>query len=137
MCCASGKVKLPKLAAPLEPLKTLLTGNMSESKRFLLNIRKYNSCFQMTSFGAQFENPDQFMPTFKVIGHIYHRAGSLLSFSGENHKFLQLYFISDRNSELNARCEISPDIERTIVSQLQHLFHEYSNLVRLFKTAID
>ena len=26
MCCASGKVKLPQLAAPPEPLKTLLTG---------------------------------------------------------------------------------------------------------------
>ena len=137
MCCASGKVKLPQLAAPPEPLKTLLTGTTSESKRFLSNIRKYNSCFQMTSFGAQIENQDQFMPTFKVKGQIYHRAGSLLPFSGENHKFLQLYFISDRNSELNARCEISPDVERTIVSQLQHLFHENNNLVRLFKTAID
>ena len=91
----------------------------------------------MTSFGAQIENPDQFMPTFKVKGQIYHRAGSLLPFSGENHKFLQMYFISDRNSELNARCKISPDVERTIVSQLQHLFHENNNLVRLFKTAID
>ena len=27
MCCASGKVELPLLAAPPEPLKTLLTGN--------------------------------------------------------------------------------------------------------------
>ena len=34
MCCASGKVKLPLLAAPPEPLKTLLTGTTSESKRF-------------------------------------------------------------------------------------------------------
>ena len=124
MCCASGKAKLPLLAAPPEPLKTFLTGTTSESKRFLSKIRQYNSCFQMTSFGAQIENPDQFMSTFKVKGQIYHKAGSLLPFSGENHKFLQLYFISDRNSELNARCEISPNVERTIVSQLQHLFHE-------------
>ena len=137
MCCASGKVKLPLLATPPEPLKTLLTGTTSESKRFLSQIKKYNSCFQMTSFGAQIENQDQFMPTFKGKGQIYHRAGSLLPFSGENHKFLQLYFISDRNSELNARCEISPDVESTIVSQLQHLFHENNNLVLLFKTAID
>ena len=34
MCCTSGKVKLPLLAAPPEPLKTLLTGTTSESKRF-------------------------------------------------------------------------------------------------------
>ena len=57
MCCASGKVKLPLLAAPPEPLKTFLTGTTSESKRFLSQIRKYNSFFQMTSFGAQIENP--------------------------------------------------------------------------------
>ena len=107
MCCTSGKVKLPQLAAPPEPLKTLLTGTTSESKCFffILNIRKYNSCFETTSFGAQIENRDQFMPTFKVKGQTYRRAGSLLPFSGENHKFLQPYFISDSNSELNARCD--------------------------------
>ena len=133
MCCTSGKVKLPQLAAPPEPLKTLLTGTTSQSKRLLSNIRKYNSCFQMTSFGGQIENQDQFIPTFKVKGQIYHRAGSLLPFSDENHKFLQLHFISDSNSELNTCCEISPNVERSIVSQLQHLFHENNDLVRLFK----
>ena len=137
ICCASEKAKLPLLAVPPEPLKTLLTGTTLESKHFLSQIRKYNSCILMTSFGAQIENPDQFMPTFKVKGQIYHRAPSLLPFSGENHKSLQLYFISDRNSELNARCKISPNVERTIVSQLQHFFHENNNLVRLFKTAIN
>ena len=54
---------------------------------------------------------DQLMPTFKEKGQIYHRAGSLLSFSEENHKFLQFYFISDRNSELNTRCEISHNLQ--------------------------
>jgi len=36
MCCASGKVKLPQLAAPPEPLKTLLIGYTSKLKRFFL-----------------------------------------------------------------------------------------------------
>ena len=73
MCCASGKVKLPQLAAPPEPLKSLLTGYTSESDRILSNIWKYNSCFQMTSFGAQIEDQGHFMPTFKVKGQIYLR----------------------------------------------------------------
>jgi len=30
-----------------------------------------------------------------------------------------------------------PDVERTIVSELQLLFHENNDLVHLFKTAID
>ena len=59
MCCADGKVKLPELHSPPEPLSTLVSGDTSQSKHFLTNIRKYNSCFQMTSFGATnivFEN---------------------------------------------------------------------------------
>jgi len=33
-------------------LSTLILGNISQLKLFLANIRKYNSCFQMASFGA-------------------------------------------------------------------------------------
>jgi hypothetical protein len=40
MCCASGKIKLPQLEEPPEPLKTLLAGSTAESKHFLSNIRK-------------------------------------------------------------------------------------------------
>ena len=32
---------------------------------------------------------------------------------------------------------MSPDVERTIVSELQHLFHETNDLVHLFKTVIN
>ena len=90
----------------------------------------------MTSFGAQIEDQGPFMPTVKVKGQIYHRGGSLLPFSGEHHTSLQLYFISDSNAALNARCRSSPGVERTIVFLFQHLFHNNNNLVRLFKTVI-
>ncbi|KAL4142010.1 hypothetical protein QTP88_004542 [Uroleucon formosanum] len=52
MCCASGKVVLSPLPTPPEPLLSLLTGNSDDSILFLRKIRKFNSCFQMTSFGA-------------------------------------------------------------------------------------
>jgi hypothetical protein len=136
MCCAGGKIKLPRLQEPPEPLQTLLAGNIAESKHFLPNIRKYNSCFQMTSFGAEIITT-YFMPTFKVKGQIYHKAGSLLPVQYGHHKFLHMYFIGDGNDELNARCGISTGIRRSIVSQLQELLHKHNNLVRLFKTAID
>ncbi|GFS82586.1 uncharacterized protein NPIL_551101 [Nephila pilipes] len=136
MCCAAGKIKLPQLREPPEPLKTLLAGYTAESKHFLSNIRKYNSCFQMTSFGAEIITT-HFMPIFKVKGQIYHKVGSLLPFPKGQHKFLQMYFIGDDKDELDARCGISTDIKRFIVSQLQELLHEKNHLVRLFKTAID
>ncbi|GBL98316.1 hypothetical protein AVEN_174103-1 [Araneus ventricosus] len=78
MCCSNGKVKLTPLRSPPDPLKTYMSGTSSGSKHFLKYIRKYNACFQMTSFGATTIVEEGFMPTFKVQGQIYHRAGSAL-----------------------------------------------------------
>lgn len=66
LCCASGKVKLPQLLPPPEPLASLLSGQDSLSKHFLQNIQLYNSSFQMTSFGANIIQERGFNPTFKV-----------------------------------------------------------------------
>ncbi|VVC35150.1 DNA helicase Pif1-like, partial [Cinara cedri] len=52
MCCASGKVQLPEIETPSEPLNGLLIGTDPDSNVFLKSIRTFNSCFQMTSFGA-------------------------------------------------------------------------------------
>jgi hypothetical protein len=81
--CAGGKIKLPQLETPPEPLKTL-AGYTADSKHFLSNITKYNSCFQMTSFGGEIFTV-QFMTTFKIKGQIYHKAGPLLPFSDRGH----------------------------------------------------
>lgn len=67
ICCANGKVKLPALNPPPEPLQSLVSGTAPQSKHFLTNIQAYNSCFQMTSFGATNIIRNNFMPTFKVI----------------------------------------------------------------------
>lgn len=45
MCCANGKVNLPQLYEPSEPLRTYISGTNPLSIQFLNNIRKYNSCF--------------------------------------------------------------------------------------------
>lgn len=84
MCCASGKVILPNIEEPPEPIKSLLTNNHSLSAHFLNNIRRYNSLFQMTSFGAKEIREGNFMPTFKVEGQVYHLIGDLLPASGQS-----------------------------------------------------
>jgi hypothetical protein len=108
MCCSSGKVSLPELRPPPEPLESLMLGVTSESKHFLDNIRKYNSCFQMTSFGMsqQVDDNKGFMPTFRVQGQVYHRIGSLLPLSNEEPKFLQIYFMGDDSKQVQQRCKI-------------------------------
>lgn len=67
LCCAGGKVKLPPLTPPPEPLRSLLTGDSPEAGHFLTHVQKYNSCFQMTSFGANIVAERGFNPTFKVL----------------------------------------------------------------------
>lgn len=137
MCCANGKVKLPILNPPPEPLLSLLSGNSSESKHFLQNIRKYNSAFQMTSFGAHKVVQDQYMLTFKIQGQIYHRLGSLLPVPDDEHKFLQIYFMGDDDVQVDQRCSISPGTKHQIISSLQSFLHQHNSLIKLFKTSIE
>ncbi|GFT84156.1 helitron_like_N domain-containing protein [Nephila pilipes] len=96
MCCASGKVVLSPLPTLPEPLLSLLSGDSEDSKLFLRYIRKFNSCFQMTSTkicdlasdGRNFET------TFKIQGQVYHTIGSLMPMPNDEPKFLQIYFMS-------------------------------------------
>ncbi|KFM60585.1 hypothetical protein X975_02424, partial [Stegodyphus mimosarum] len=56
-----------------EPLKTLYLYDTNESKRFLSKIRKYNSCFEMTSFGVEKAiRMPVFLATYTVQGQICH-----------------------------------------------------------------
>ena len=95
LCCSNGKTSIPLIEGPPEPLSSLVNGSAIDSKHFLDNIRKYNSCFQMTSFGANEVSTGGFKSTFKVQGQVYHRVGSLLPSNNENPKFLQIYFMGD------------------------------------------
>lgn len=67
LCCANGKVKLPPLMPPPEPLRSYVTANTPLGRHFLANIQIYNSMFQMNSFGATKIIRDNFIPNFKVI----------------------------------------------------------------------
>ncbi|XP_070143803.1 uncharacterized protein [Drosophila kikkawai] len=136
LCCAGGKIKLPVLAHPPEPLYSLLYGNSAQSNSFLKLAQKYNGCFQMTSFGAEVQQSG-YNPSYKIQGQIHHRAGALLPPQNKHHKFLQIYFIGDSEVELNHRCAIFTATKREIIQQLQNLLHEHNELVRLFKTALD
>lgn len=130
VCCSNGSVSLTPLKEPPEPLLSYVSGNnnydflnifseiiffkifivlgtTTKSKHFLKHIRQYNSCFQMTSFGATdiIKYPG-YMPTFKIQGQIYHRIGSILPPVNETDKFLQIYFLGDENLETDQRLSL-------------------------------
>lgn len=138
MCCSSGKVKLPALDAPPPQLLEYMTGKTPDSNHFLQNIRRYNCCFQMTSFGASLIcQEENFNPVFKVQGQIYHRVGSLLPMSDETPKFLQVYFIGDEELETDQRCSNIQGLQRDIIQKLQRLLHNHNQLINVFKTSLD
>ena len=92
----------------------------------------------MTSFGASsIVQEHGFMPTFKVQGQIYHKAGSLLPLPDENPKFLQVYFMGDEKLEADQRCANITGVRQDIVLNLQRLFHLHNHLVQMFKTALE
>ncbi|XP_014759581.2 uncharacterized protein LOC26515330 [Drosophila ananassae] len=149
MCCASGKVQLPEIETPPEPLNGLLNGTDPDSNVFLKSILRFNSCFQMTSFGATEivrntnENGQQFNSTFKIRGQVYHKMGSLLPMPNEPHKFLQIYFMGGEDSgsalanRVNARCNynnLDSLYARRIVSELDALLNEHNELLKIFKS---
>ncbi|KAJ4441100.1 hypothetical protein ANN_10950 [Periplaneta americana] len=92
----------------------------------------------MTSFGAtSIVEETGFMPTFKVQGQIYHKAGSILPVPDENPKFLQIYFMRDEKLEADRRCDNIPGTVRDIVLNIQKILHEHNYLILMFKTALE
>ena len=139
LCCSSGKVRLELIQEPPEPLKSLLTGQHEFSKHFLGKIRCYNSAFQMTSFGAKEIKEGNFMPTFKILGQVYHRIGSLLPVENEKSKFLQIYFISDYEDQVNTRLSHTgiTNLNRNLITNLQNMLQAHNSYVRDFKAALQ
>ncbi len=138
MCCFGGKVTLLALQPPPEPLNSLMSGITDTSKHFLVNIRKYNSRFQITSFGAtNVVSELGFMPNFKVQGYVYHRVGSLLPLLNKEYQFLQIYLMGDEQKEANRHCSHIPGTWPEIVLELQKMLQQHNVYVQMFKTALQ
>ncbi|XP_025408974.1 uncharacterized protein LOC112682560 [Sipha flava] len=115
MCCSAGKVQLEKLKQLPEPLYSLVNTLHPDHVKFMNNIRKYNACFQMTSFGGKQVTADGFLPTFKVKGQVYHLIGSILPEPGQGAQYFQIYFVGEEEREHH----ITPDqIDNVICAEI-------------------
>ena len=90
LCCSKGEVQLDQFPQPHPFLQHLYEDINSNSKHFLANIHKYNSVFQMTSFGCNEVSMAGFNPSFRIQGQVYHFIGSIVPTQGESHKFAQI-----------------------------------------------
>ncbi|XP_077564699.1 uncharacterized protein LOC144180185 [Haemaphysalis longicornis] len=137
MCCSAGKVQLPPFQPLPEPLNSLLMSTHPQHGHFMDRVRKYNGCFQMTSFGAKQIAEDCFMPTFKVQGQDYHLVGGLLPQPEREAQFLQIYFVGEDDREVRIRCANFPDVEKPLLKQLQKMLHDVNSYVKDFKTTME
>ncbi|UYV66814.1 hypothetical protein LAZ67_4002941 [Cordylochernes scorpioides] len=92
-CCHKGKIGLPEQDYP-EYLETLMNGVDHNSKKFMENIRSYNSSLAFASMGANIATPPGYGPyCFRIHGQIYHRTGTLHPVGEQPPKFAQLYIL--------------------------------------------
>ena len=101
-CCYGGKVALPLLQPPPEPLHTLYTGNTADAKHFRSHARAYNSAFQLASTGATFERATG-ATNMRMCGRVYHRIGALRPADGQPLQFAQLYIHDTAEVRCTAR----------------------------------
>jgi hypothetical protein len=124
LCYAQGKVTMPPLAPPPEPLRRLITGKKMDAKDFRHHIRSYNSALAFTSVGANLDTsvaqPNNY--TYHLRGELYHRMGSLLPQLGEARKFAQLY-ISNPHVEFDGRMGNFGGLNRDTMQLLQTMLH--------------
>ena len=134
-CCSKGNVQIDELLQLQPFLQHLYEGIDSNGKHFLTNIRKYNSVFQMTSFGCNEVSMAGFNPSFRIQSQVYHLIGSIVPPQGESPKFAQIYFIYDRESKIATRSAIVDGLKPNIVRGINQLLHESNHYVEVFKVA--
>jgi hypothetical protein len=136
LSCSNCKVILDNLACTPDLLSDLLLGQSSQSRHFLHHIRKYNTAFQMTSFGCKKrEIEGKYMPTLKVQGKVYHLIGSLLPKADEQAQFLPVYFMGDSVEEARRGGTIASYIRMEIIRPIQTMLHNAH--IFIFKTTLQ
>lgn len=135
LCCKSGKTKLPSITAPVELIE-LFSEQTSDGRHFRKNIRAYNHVFSFTSMGVhvdeQLAGGSRGVYTFRAQGTIYHRIGSLLPYSDQRPRFLQLY-IYDTDHEVENRMEESNGLRQHIIEKIQNILDAQNPFVRTFR----
>ncbi|GFW00988.1 ATP-dependent DNA helicase PIF1 [Trichonephila clavipes] len=95
------------------------------------NIRRYNSCFQRTSFGSSKQVIETgYMPTFKVQGQVYHIIGSIFPFPVEEPKFLQIYFIDGNTEQAELCCKIVQQVKQDLVLKFQDMLQRNNSYIK-------
>lgn len=145
LCCRGGKIEFKPHKKPPAPLAELLRfDGDARSKKFLRQIRSYNSLFAFTSLGASIDrmiNNGTAPYVFKINGVVHHRIGTLLPRRGARPKFAQLYIYDTEHEQQNRLGVFDIDDnsadqpDPAIMESLLHMLNEHNQLVKAFRYA--
>ena len=82
----------------------------------------------MTSFNVKEICEENFMPTFKTEGQLYHLIGSILSRTGQSPKFSQIYFISD-DGQLSLQSNVGLTLKTDLINELQTVLNKHNEYI--------
>ncbi|OAD74205.1 hypothetical protein PHYBLDRAFT_167630 [Phycomyces blakesleeanus NRRL 1555(-)] len=140
MCCNKGKHVLPQIEPTPTGIAELLNYRTRDGKKFLENIRSYNSTMSFTSLGAKIDtsvgNNINGAYNFRIHGTICHRIGSILPVTESDiahPKFAQID-IYDSAAQIDQRQYHSPQLERSVLEKIQSILMETNPFVHLFRT---
>ncbi|OAD75969.1 hypothetical protein PHYBLDRAFT_59500 [Phycomyces blakesleeanus NRRL 1555(-)] len=140
MCCNKEKHVLPQIEPTPTGIAELLNYRTRDGKKFLENIRSYNSTMSFTSLGAKIDtsvgNNINGAYNFWIHGTICHRIGSILPVTESDVaylKFAQIY-IYDSAAQIDQRQYHSPQLERSVLEKIQSILMETNPFVHLFRT---
>jgi hypothetical protein len=138
-CCLQGQVKLPAFPDPPVTLRNLLCGVSPQSKTFKKEIRQYNAAFAFTSLGVKIDSSVTGAHggpfSFRINGELHHKMGSLLPENNDVPRYAQLYVHGGFEQSIANRLRNNPNLDVTIMTQLQAMLHQTHPYVALFKHA--
>lgn len=128
-CCRNGDIVIPELnEVPAELADLILCPRVRQ------NIRSFNSIMAFASTGH--ENKSFVDGTFVLGGRAYHRIGSILPSSGQQHSFAQIYIL-DTEDATQRRQSIMPTLNHHLLSQLHVLMMRHNRLAVMIKNAVN
>ena len=131
MCCSNEKVN-PEPFPPLpQQLAVLFEGTTDQSVRFLQDIRKYNSAFQLTSLDCKEVRMNGWNPQFRIQGQVCHLIGPLEPANEMQARFLQIYFM-DGIQQIQ-RSSITDGLCKSILLNIQEALNQNHKYVKELK----
>ena len=132
--CSNGKVN-PEPFSPLpQQLMVLFEGTIDQSVRFLQDIRKYNSAFQLTSLGCKEVRMNGWNPQFRIQGQVCHLIDPLEPADEMQARFLQIYFMNG-DQQIQRKSSITGRLCNSILLDIQEAFNQHHKYLKELKCA--